>query len=85
MKTSRILIPLGALAVGAWASALGADPGPRSDSSTSHLPVKEVTVFKDGHAFVVQEGVLPTNETGSVVLDSLPAPVIGTFCAYSAD
>lgn len=85
MKTSRFLIPLGALAVGAWASALGADPGARSDSSIGQLPVKEVTVFKDGHAFVVQEGVLPTTDTGSVVLDSLPTPVIGTFWAYSAD
>lgn len=54
-------------------------PTPRSAA----LPVKEVTVFKDGHAFVVQEGTAPTSENGGVVLDSLPSPVIGTFWAYA--
>ena len=49
------------------------------------MPVKEVTVFKDGHAFVLHEGVLPTDTAGNVVLDNLPAPVVGTFWPYSAD
>ena len=49
------------------------------------MPVKEITVFKDGHAFVAQEGSLPVNEAGDVVMDQLPNPVIGTFWAYSAD
>ena len=53
-------------------------------ASVARLPVKEVTVFKDGHAFVLQEGRLPT-DGGNVVLDYLPTPVIGTFWAYSAD
>ena len=53
-------------------------------ASVARLPVKEVTVFKDGHAFVLQEGRLPT-EGGNVVMDYLPTPVIGTFWAYSAD
>jgi hypothetical protein len=48
------------------------------------FPVKEVTVFKDGHAFVVHEGKLPT-DNGNVTLDYLPTPVIGTFWTYSAD
>jgi len=48
------------------------------------FPVKEVTVFKDGHAFVLHEGNLPT-DNGTVTLDYLPAPVIGTFWTYSAD
>jgi hypothetical protein len=48
------------------------------------LPVREVTVFKDGHAFVVQQGRTPVRN-GSVVLDQLPSPVLGTFWAYSAE
>lgn len=51
----------------------------------SHLPVQEITVFKDGHTFVLHEGEVPTDESGNVVLDHLPAPVIGTFWPYSAD
>jgi hypothetical protein len=50
-----------------------------------NMPVKEITVFKDGHAFILHEGQMPTDEKGNVVLDYLPNPVIGTFWAYSAD
>jgi len=53
--------------------------------TASRLPVREVTVFKDGHAYVVHEGQMPVNGDGEVVLDRLPAAVIGTFWAYSAD
>ena len=49
------------------------------------LPVKEVTIFKDGHAYVLHEGSVQTNENGDVVLDELPAPIMGTFWAYSAN
>jgi len=49
------------------------------------MPVKEVTVFKDGHAFVLHEGRVPTDEVGNVVLDYLPTPVLGTFWSYSVD
>jgi hypothetical protein len=49
------------------------------------MPVKEVTVFKDGHAFVLHSGRMPTNEAGNVVMDYLPCPVIGTFWPFSAD
>lgn len=51
----------------------------------SRLPVREVTIFKDGHAYVLHEGTVQTNDTGNVVLDDLPAPIMGTFWAYSAD
>jgi hypothetical protein len=85
MKPTRFLISLGAVALGALASALGAEPGSTTATSSATLPVKEVTVFKDGHAFVVHEGALPTNELGNVVLETLPAPVIGTFWAYSTE
>ena len=85
MKLTRFLIPLGAVALSAFSSVLEATPDATGPNSLSRLPVKEVTVFKDGHAFVVHEGALPTNESGSVVLDALPAPVIGTFWTYSTD
>ncbi len=47
------------------------------------LPVKEVTVFKDGHAYVLHEGQMATDSKGNVLLDTLPNPVMGTFWAYS--
>src|ERR1035437_3846436 len=54
-------------------------------STFGKLPIKEITVFKDGHAFVAHEGEMPTDEHGNVVMDYLPAPVIGTFWPYSAE
>lgn len=50
----------------------------------SRLPVREVTIFKDGHAYVLHEGSMKTDDTGDVVMDYLPNPVMGTFWAYSA-
>jgi len=50
----------------------------------SKLPIKEVTVFKDGHAFLLHEGTVSTDSKGCVLLDTLPNPVLGTFWAYSA-
>jgi hypothetical protein len=49
------------------------------------MPVKEITAFKDGHCFVVQQGQLPTDTAGNVLMDQLPAPIIGTFWPYSAE
>ena len=54
-------------------------------SASSMLAIKEVTVFKDGHAFVVHEGTLPVDGAGDVVMDYLPAPVLGTFWPYTPD
>ena len=51
----------------------------------ARLPIKEVTVFKDGHAFVLHEGSVPADNQGTVVMDYLPRPVVGTFWTYSAD
>src|SRR5207253_5508207 len=48
------------------------------------MPVKEITIFKDGHACVLHEGKMPTDAAGNVLLDHLPTPVIGTFWPYSA-
>lgn len=49
------------------------------------MPVKEVTVFKDGHAYVVHQGTMPVDAAGNVLLDLLPNPVLGTFWPYSAN
>jgi hypothetical protein len=54
-------------------------------SPLAEIPVREVTVFKDGHAFVLHSGTLPVNVGGNVVLGYLPIPVIGTFWPFSAD
>ena len=51
----------------------------------TNVPIKEITVFKDGHAFVVHEGSLPVNSKGHLMIDSLPTPVLGTFWPYSLD
>jgi hypothetical protein len=62
------------------AAPAGADyqsPAPLSALET--MPVKEVTIFKDGHALVLQRGELATDAAGNVLLDELPAPVLGTF------
>jgi hypothetical protein len=49
------------------------------------MPVQEVTVFKDGHAYVMHQGTMPVDASGNVVLDLLPNPVLGTFWPYSLD
>ena len=49
------------------------------------MPVKEITVFKDGHAFLLHEGAMPTDAAGNVIMDYLPAPVLGTFWPYSSN
>ena len=56
-----------------------------TETSLANIPVREVTIFKDGHAFVLHEGQMPTDADGNVVLDYLPRPIIGTFWSYSND
>jgi len=58
---------------------------PTALTALAKLPVTEITVFKDGHAYVLHQGVQPVDEQGDVKLDALPSPVIGTFWPYSAD
>lgn len=53
--------------------------------SLAHMPVKEVTVFKDGHALLIHEGLMPLTASGDVVLEDLPKPVLGTFFPYSME
>src|SRR5687768_12493957 len=54
-------------------------------TALARMPVKEITVFKDGHAFVQHAGKMPVDDPGNVVLDALPQPVLGTFWPYSSD
>lgn len=54
-------------------------------SAVARMPVREITVFKDGHAFVLHEGNMPTDASGNVILDYLPSPVLGTFWPYSSE
>ncbi len=54
-------------------------------SALAKMPVREITVFKDGHAFMLHEGRMPTDASGNVQMDYLPTPVIGTFWPYSAE
>jgi len=50
------------------------------------MPVKEITIFKDGHALMLHAGKMPTDPaTGNVTLDYLPAPVLGTFWSATND
>ncbi|MCX5655623.1 MAG: hypothetical protein NTY65_13375 [Planctomycetota bacterium] len=82
MHPTKVIALLTALLgmAAAVSSAAPAEPRVAAD-----LPIKEVTVFKDGHAFVLHEGKAATDAAGRVVLDYLPAPVLGTFWPYSAD
>lgn len=78
---------LGAIALGVQAQMNMPTPAevttePLAQTTLTTMPVKEVSVFKDGYAFLVHEGTLPTDAQGHVLLDNLPQPVLGTFWAY---
>lgn len=74
---------LGLLLVTAWGClARAAEP---ETTVMGRLPVKELTVFKDGHAFVLHSGIAPVDAQGNVVLDHLPTPVLGTFWPFATD
>jgi len=66
---------------------LGAAPAPAQEAAPPPpgLPIREITVFKDGHALVLHEGERPVDAAGNVVVDGLPQPVIGSFWPYSAE
>src|SRR5215468_9527212 len=76
-----IMIAFAALTTAAGFAAEKAVP----QNTFSRLPIKEITVFKDGHAFVAHEGEMPVDKNGNVVMDYLPAPVLGTFWPYSME
>jgi hypothetical protein len=76
-----VLLALWMLCVSLTPARAQAEPA----AALTRMPIKEVTVFKDGHDFVVHQGRLPVDAKGHVVLDRLPTPVLGTFWPYSAD
>src|SRR4051812_27149584 len=78
------LIPLLALTVLTVSHPLLAEPATPLTALT-RMPVKEITVFKDGHAFLLHSGKMPVDAAGNVLLDALPQPVLGTFWPYSAE
>ncbi len=49
------------------------------------MPVREVTVFKDGHAFVMHRGTVVPDADGQVIVDYLPMPILGAYWPFSAD
>src|SRR2546430_17578214 len=59
------------------------EPAPLT--AMARMPVKEITIFKDGHALLLHDATMPTDADGNVLLDYLPAPVLGTFWPYSSD
>ena len=81
MKTRLVATCAGLLVCAA--SLVAQSPAPLA--ALARMPVKEATVFKDGHAFVLHEGTLPTDAAGNVLMDYLPAPVLGTFWPYSSN
>ena len=84
--TLRMIIRLPILAVALFALLPFANAAPAAPlSALAQMPVKEITVFKDGHAFVLHQGPMPTDGAGNVLMDYLPTPVLGTFWPYSAD
>ncbi len=56
-----------------------------ADNALPNMPIREVTVFKDGTAFVRQDGLLPTGLSGGVTIGNLQTPLLGTFWPYSSD
>ncbi len=70
--------------LGSGVAAVGAETA-EPVSSLARLPVREITVFKDGHALVLHEGKMPTDSSGNVVMDYLPTPVLGTMWPFCQD
>ncbi|MBN1554567.1 MAG: hypothetical protein JXA11_07460 [Phycisphaerae bacterium] len=82
-RTKKTSIVVGTLVLFLTSAGVPAADSVQSVSAPANLPVKEVTIFKDGHAFVMHSGTMPVNPAGHVVLDDLPSPVLGTFWPFS--
>ena len=79
----RTLLGTTALAATFASAALADEAAPLS--ALAKMPVREVTIFKDGHALMLHSGKMPVEPSGDVLMDYLPSPVLGTFWPYSAD
>ncbi|MCA9061920.1 MAG: hypothetical protein KDA96_02645 [Planctomycetaceae bacterium] len=53
--------------------------GPSSNASGESLPIREISVFKDGHAFVMHQGPVTPDRSGTAALENVPTPILGTF------
>lgn len=81
----RLVLALSAVTVlAAGRAGLAQDPAAQAGSLRS-LPIREVSVFKDGHAFVLREGEMPVGADGNVLVEDLPRPVLGTFWPFASD
>ncbi len=89
--TTFIPKPAWAARASSWAtqdratSATDRAPAATDPASFSRLPVKEVTVFKDGHAFVRHAGRVALDAEGKAQLDRLPTPIMGAFWVSSVE
>ena len=72
----------GTLAPSTRAQEAPPDPAPIGGSALTPLPIREVTIFKDGHAFVMHQGSVTSDARGQVTLGSLPSPILGTFWPF---
>ena len=82
---SAILLMSTVLTSLTFMQAVTANAQPADDHGTlGKMPVREVTVFKDGHALLVHEGALPVDNDGNVRMDYVPIPIMGTFWPYAA-
>ena len=85
MKTHQAVFLFATLyAVSAISEARAQDQAPALNA-LAKMPVREVTVFKDGSAFVLHQGKMPVAADGSVLMDYLPSPVLGTFWPFVAE
>ena len=62
--------------------ALSAALSAQTPASASRMPVRELTAFKDGHAYVLRDAPLGAGSGAQVALDELPSPVLGTFWPF---
>lgn len=77
MKTTSIRC--GAVLAAGLLAAAPASAAEEERTVLEGLPVRSVTIFKDGHAWVRHEGEVVLDAQGSARLDNLPAPMLGTF------
>jgi hypothetical protein len=84
-RASLLALTLSLVAATAFAEPVPTAATLPSAAALTPMPVKEITVFKDGHALLLHAGKMPTDSAGNVLLDQLPSPVLGTFWPYSAD
>lgn len=82
---NALILPSLCLALLSACLSATAQDKPAATLRAQTLPVREVTVFKDGHAYLLREARLPADANGELVLDELPIPVMGTFWPYAAN